>query len=185
MPPTDPLHPPAIDRELLSAQPDTRPQIQPVSQSLIQPVSQSLSQTLPAGDLPPPEIPSQVVVPVPPRPTAVVSVNAPTPNTPAPNPTVPSPTADPTINSVTPPSEPTTPETAPPPMIVAPSPVEGGNFAVVADPTYQTYVQPIVQPVIRPSDGKLQLGAYGDADTANQKAEEWRRYGVPAVVIPR
>ena len=69
-------------------------------------------------------------------------------------------------------------------MTIPPAPAEGGNFVVVTDSSYKAYVQPLVQPIERP-DGKIQLGAYGDPNTAEQKAEEWRRYGVPAVVVPR
>lgn len=69
-------------------------------------------------------------------------------------------------------------------MTIPPAPAEGGNFVVVTDSSYKAYVQPLVQPIERPN-GKLQLGAYGDPNTAEQKAEEWRRYGVPAVVVPR
>ncbi len=69
-------------------------------------------------------------------------------------------------------------------MTIPPAPAEGGNFVVVTDSSYKAYVQPLVQPIERPN-GKLQLGAYGDPNTAEQKAEEWRRYGVPAVVMPR
>lgn len=67
---------------------------------------------------------------------------------------------------------------------IPPPPAEEGNFVVVTDSSYRAYVQPLVQPIEQPN-GKLQLGAYGDPNTAEQKAEEWRRYGVPAVVVPR
>jgi hypothetical protein len=69
-------------------------------------------------------------------------------------------------------------------VTIPPPPAEEGNFVVVTDSSYRAYVQPLVQPIEQPN-GKLQLGAYGDPNTAEQKAEEWRRYGVPAVVVPR
>jgi hypothetical protein len=84
-------------------------------------------------------------------------------------------------------TDPITGEEAPVPvatMTIPPAPAEGGNFVVVTDSSYKAYVQPLVQPIERPN-GKIQLGAYGDPNTAEQKAEEWRRYGVPAVVVPR
>jgi hypothetical protein len=159
LPLTESPQPPLIDRELLSAQPNPIPPV-PVTPT------PALPEPLPA------EIPSQVIVPVPapaPPRSRVVKSQPSQPPTPSP------------VPEVTTPVEPV----PTPAVTIAPVPPEGGNFAVVTDPSYANYVQPIVQPVIRPSDGKLQLGAYGDAETANQKAEEWRRYGVPATVVPR
>ncbi|MFN3927584.1 MAG: hypothetical protein ACK4QL_09760 [Pseudanabaenaceae cyanobacterium] len=163
---------PVVDRDLMPSDPPfTRPPVTPTP-------------TRPAVPTPPPTI---VAVPIPAPTTAVAPRPTPTTTvTPTPTPTATVATPSPTPEFVYIDPQSPTPNPVPTAVITVPPPADtGDNFAVVTDPIYKDYVSSIVQPIERPSDGKIQLGAYPDAATANQKAEEWRRYGVPAVVVPR
>jgi hypothetical protein len=175
---------PIIDRQLLPTAP-AKPSA-PKLASPPPPTPQVVAVTVPVVPAPVPVRPARRIAPTPqaepkkePSPTPSPNLNTPTPeavvSSPAPE-LPPVKYADPLTGQETP--LPVATVTIPPP------PAEEGNFVVVTDSSYRAYVQPLVQPIEQPN-GKLQLGAYGDPNTAEQKAEEWRRYGVPAVVVPR
>jgi hypothetical protein len=72
-----------------------------------------------------------------------------------------------------------------PPVRSSSTPVSnpGTVHKVVVDQNYAPQAQQIDQNAyVRPSDGKLQVGAYQDESAAQQRVEELRRQGIPAQV---
>ncbi|AFY70265.1 hypothetical protein Pse7367_1992 [Thalassoporum mexicanum PCC 7367] len=68
-----------------------------------------------------------------------------------------------------------------PPAPSTSRPVNNPVHKVVVDQSYANQTQQIDQNAyVRPSDGKLQVGAYNDASAAQQRIEELRRQGIPA-----
>jgi hypothetical protein len=70
-----------------------------------------------------------------------------------------------------------------PPVRSTSTPVRnpGTVHKVVVDQNYANQAQQIDQNAyVRPSDGKLQVGAYQDASAAQQRIDELRRQGIPA-----
>ncbi len=81
------------------------------------------------------------------------------------------------------------PPTAPPVQYAAPIststsiPTSSNGYKVIVDNSYVSQAQQVdKEAFVRPSDGNLQLGAYRDANTAQQRAETLRRQGIPARV---
>lgn len=68
------------------------------------------------------------------------------------------------------------------PIYVPPASTSQG-YKVVVENSYVNQVQQVEKDAyVRPSDGKLQLGAYQDAGAAQQRAAELRQQGIPARV---
>ncbi|MDX2254639.1 MAG: hypothetical protein NW214_03900 [Pseudanabaenaceae cyanobacterium bins.39] len=66
---------------------------------------------------------------------------------------------------------------------VAPSSIPSNNtsYRVVVDSNYAASAQQVDRNAfIRPSDGKVQIGSYRDANAAQQQIEDLRRQGIPA-----
>ncbi len=76
--------------------------------------------------------------------------------------------------------QPPTPEAYAPPVAAA-SPPASTSYRVTVPGGYVAQARQLqADAFVRPADGKLQMGAYRDAEMARQRAEELRRQGIPA-----
>jgi hypothetical protein len=65
--------------------------------------------------------------------------------------------------------------------VSAPTPSNSTSYRVVVDHTYAVSAQQVERNAfVRPSDGKVQIGSYRDANAAQQQIEDLRRQGIPA-----